>query len=182
MCAFSKRIIIGVDPGTVVTGYGVVEVSRGQLDRVASGTVRLPGGGLQTKLSELYARVLQLLDEYAPGEVALESVFHHRNVQSALKLGHARAAIMLAAIHRGVPIYEYSPKEMKLGVVGSGGATKEQVAFMVRQILRIDGKMRADESDALGLAICHAHRMKRPAVAPRSWEQYVKTHPERIKS
>jgi crossover junction endodeoxyribonuclease RuvC len=89
---------------------------------------------------------------------------------------------MLAAIHRGVPICEYSPKEMKLGVVGSGGATKEQVAFMVRQILRIDGRMAADESDALGLAICHAHRMKRPTAAPRNWEHYVKAHPERVKS
>ena len=150
---------------------------------LSSGIITLPDSlSLPRKLERIYDNIVDIIETYRPSEFAIEDVFFSKNVKSSLKLGHARGAAMLGALHHDIHISEYSAKEMKMAVVGNGNASKEQVQFMVKKILNIKKEMTFDESDALGIAICHAHRVKSPRANVKSWSAYIKAHPELIKS
>ena len=149
--------IIGVDPGSRSTGYGVVDTDGTRLVHVASGFVRTGEGEWSDRLRRIFEDLGVIIDTHAPGEFVIEKVFVHRNASSALKLGQARGASILAGATRALPVYEYSPNEVKQAVTGRGHATKEQIQHMTRVLLALREPSQADEADALAVAICHAH-------------------------
>ena len=158
--------ILGLDPGSRATGYGVIDVGRGEPRYVASGTIRAVGGDFPARLKEIFVGVAALVAEYRPDEIAIERVFVNRNPDSALKLGQARGAALAATFESPASIYEYSPREVKLGVTGTGAADKLQVQKMVKILLGMSGALGADAADALAIALCHAHgRNTRRALA-----------------
>jgi crossover junction endodeoxyribonuclease RuvC len=151
-------VVLGIDPGTAVTGFGVVSRRGvGAVSLMECGVVRTSAGTpLAERIREIYLEVDALLERHHPFAVSVENVFQGKNVHSALTLGHARGVILLAAALRGIPIAEYAPREIKKAVVGTGGATKDQVAFMVKQQLRLkEAPSPADASDAVAAALCH---------------------------
>lgn len=148
--------ILGIDPGSQVTGFGVIVVEGKALRYLASGCIRTRGGELAERLRIIFEGATRLVEEYRPDEVCVERVFVNRNVDSALKLGHARAAALCGTFLHAVPVHEYAPREIKLAVTGSGAAEKLQVAHMVRRLLAVDGPLASDAADALAVAICHA--------------------------
>lgn len=149
--------ILGIDPGSRVTGYGVIDSDGVRTRHVASGCIRAGDGSFPERLNEIYTRIGAIVAEFAPAEVAVEQVFMHRNADSALKLGQARAAAICGTFGGAAVLYEYAAREIKQAVVGRGGADKAQVQHMVRVILSLDGEPPTDEADALAAAICHAH-------------------------
>ena len=149
--------ILGIDPGSRATGFGVIEVGGGEPRYLASGTIRASGTDLAGRLRQIHGGVVELLQTYAPGEIAIERVFVNRNVDSALKLGQARGAALAATFSHPVEVFEYAPREVKLGVVGTGAAEKVQVQRMVSVLLGIKDRLGADAADALAIALCHAH-------------------------
>jgi crossover junction endodeoxyribonuclease RuvC len=158
--------ILGLDPGSLRTGYGVIDCAGGTLTIVAQGCIATAGGPLASRLRIIHARVTELIHEHRPQEIAVERVFLSKNVDSALKLGQARGAA-LAAVPATLGVHEYAPRAIKLAVVGVGGAEKTQVAYMVKQLLRVELKLAADAADALAVAICHANsrsRLERLAI------------------
>ncbi|HTN70225.1 MAG TPA: crossover junction endodeoxyribonuclease RuvC [Methylomirabilota bacterium] len=153
--------IIGIDPGTVVTGWGVIEARGSTLAHLGHGTIATTGAnGQGDRLSRIYRGIQEVIESYRPDGLSLERVFFARNAQSALKLGQARGVALLAAAHNGIVVHEYAASEIKLAVVGYGQATKEQVQKMVASLLRLSEKMAPDASDALATAICHLHRQR----------------------
>ncbi len=157
--------ILGIDPGSQNTGYGIVDWHGGEARYVASGAIRTQGAEFPPRLRQIFDGVQALMREYAPDEVAIERVFMHRNADSALKLGQARGAAICAAYSASPVVFEYAPREVKLAVVGQGGALKEQVQLMVKTLLRLQGELGPDAADAIGLALCHAYsREVRAAV------------------
>ncbi|RLB23913.1 MAG: crossover junction endodeoxyribonuclease RuvC [Deltaproteobacteria bacterium] len=151
-------IVLGVDPGSRTTGYGIIEKTRQSLTCVTFGHITPPSSAsFYHRLHVIFLSMIKLMDEFKPGEMAVEEVFYAKNVKSSLKLGHARGAVMIAAVHCGVKIFEYSPLEIKKAVVGYGRATKDQVRSMVRMILKLSEDPGYDTSDALAAAICHAN-------------------------
>jgi crossover junction endodeoxyribonuclease RuvC len=156
--------ILGLDPGSRRTGFGVVECRDGQLTLLAQGCLDVSGAAPAARLRLIFEGLAALFGEHTPGEVAVERVFVSRNVDSALKLGQARGAA-LCAVPGGVPVFEYAPRAIKLALVGSGGAEKFQVAHMVRVLLGVPGPLSADAADALAVAVCHAHARRLNALA-----------------
>jgi crossover junction endodeoxyribonuclease RuvC len=153
------RRILGIDPGSVVTGWGVVEAIGNAPTHVACGTIATVGVQTQgARLSRIYKGIQQIIVRYRPEEVSLEKVFFARNAQSALKLGQARGIALLAAAENQLDVHEYSSNEIKLAVVGYGHATKEQVQKMVSALLNVSERLAVDASDALAAAVCHVHR------------------------
>ena len=152
--------ILGIDPGSRFTGFGVLDFEGDKPRSVASGTIRSPDGSFPDRLRKIFESVGDIVDEFRPAIVSIESVFMARNAGSALKLGHARSAALCATFAFDVDVFEYSPREIKLAVVGTGAATKEQVQHMVVSLLQLDGAPAADAADALAAAICHAHRRR----------------------
>jgi len=151
--------ILGLDPGSRITGYGVVDVGGTGVRYVASGCIRVGNGAMARRLLEIHRHVTELVDMYTPGEIAIERVFMHRNPDSALKLGQARGAALCGACHGGAPVFEYAPRAVKQTVTGTGAAEKAQVLHMVKAILALQGRLSADAADALAIAVCHAqHR------------------------
>lgn len=148
--------VLGVDPGTVATGWGVVEQIDRRLTHIASGVIR-SRGPLAQRLARVYEHIRHILSDFAPACISLEKTFVGANVQSAFRLGEARGAILVAAAQAGIPVQEYSPAEIKVAVAGQGRAAKEQVQAMVVRLLTLQGPLTADEADALGAAICHLH-------------------------
>jgi crossover junction endodeoxyribonuclease RuvC len=148
--------ILGLDPGSRRTGFGVIEFRDSRSTPVTSGCIAAGTGSLSGRLRCIFEGVEELIERYSPDEVAIERIFLNRNVDSALKLGHARGAA-LCAVPTGVPVFEYAPRAIKLAVAGFGGAEKTQVAHMIRALLSIEGRMTADATDALAVAVCHAH-------------------------
>ena len=149
--------MLGIDPGSRVTGYGVVDVDAGRLRYVASGCIRTITGEMPARLRELLLGLEELLALYKPDQVAIEQIFIARNPVSALKLGQARGVALAACISRGVSIHDYAPRQVKLAVTGTGKAAKEQVQHMVRALLGLPGTPQADAADALAIAICHVN-------------------------
>jgi crossover junction endodeoxyribonuclease RuvC len=149
--------ILGLDPGSQCTGYAVVETQGTRVAYIVSGAIRTSGESLAERLQEIFAGVDRLTSEFRPDEVAIERVFMHRNADSALKLGQARGAALSATFAARPRVFEYAPREVKLAVVGTGGAQKEQVQLMVKRLLNIAGPLAEDAADALAIALCHAH-------------------------
>jgi crossover junction endodeoxyribonuclease RuvC len=148
--------VLGVDPGTVATGWGVIDEVDRRLTYVAGGVIRARGP-LSQRLARIYEQAQRVLSEFAPHCVSLEKTFVGENVQSAFRLGEARGAILVAAAQAGVPVTEYSPAEIKVAVAGNGRAAKEQMQIMVGHLLALRTVLAGDEADALGAAICHLH-------------------------
>jgi crossover junction endodeoxyribonuclease RuvC len=158
--------ILGLDPGSQTTGFGVIDWIGGTARYVASGAIRTSGEAFPPRLRQIFDGVAELMREYQPSEVAVERVFVHRNADSALKLGQARGAALCAAFASDPAVYEYAPREVKLAVVGQGGAQKEQVKLMVMTLLKLDGRLGPDAADAVGIALCHAYsRQTQQALA-----------------
>lgn len=150
--------VLGIDPGSRVTGFGVVQVLRnGKVSYVASGCIRLPTGTLAVRLKAVYDGVCEIIASYQPTAFAAEKVFMARNADAALKLGQARGAALCAALNHALTVNEYTALQIKRAVVGKGAAQKEQVQHMVRSLLALDRAPPADAADALACAICHAH-------------------------
>lgn len=177
------RIVLGVDPGTLVTGFAVISCSHDNLALLEAGSIRNQSGqSMPIRLLRIYEGLQSLIDRHHPDEFAIESAFYGKNAQSALKLGQARGVSILAAVKKEIPTTEYSPREVKQAVVGKGTATKEQVQYMVRALLHMKGeRMLLDTSDAIAVAICHLHRGTTRASRHKDWSSYVAAHPERIR-
>lgn len=150
-------LILGIDPGSRITGYGLIKEQGRQLQYVDSGCIRCSDEALNQRLLQIFNGICQLMEQYSPDEVAIEEVFMHNNPSSALKLGHARGAAMVACASHRLHINEYSTREVKQALVGYGGAQKTQVSHMVVNLLMLGGVPQADAGDALAVAICHSH-------------------------
>ncbi|HVH83929.1 MAG TPA: crossover junction endodeoxyribonuclease RuvC [Steroidobacteraceae bacterium] len=155
--------ILGLDPGSRRTGFGVLECRGAQLTLLAQGCLNVSAAAPAVRLRLIFEGLAALCRDHDPGEVAVERVFVSRNVDSALKLGQARGAA-LCAVPGGVPVFEYAPRAIKLALVGSGAAEKFQVAHMVRVLLSVQGPLSADAADALAVAVCHAHTRRLSAL------------------
>ncbi len=149
--------ILGIDPGSRITGFGVIEIAHGQLSYITSGCIRVSGSVLPERLKSIFESVDEIVCEYRPDEMAIEQVFVKNNVDSALKLGQARGAAICAGVTRALEVFEYSPTQIKQAIVGRGHADKAQVQFMVRAILNLPGLPHQDAADALACALCHRH-------------------------
>jgi crossover junction endodeoxyribonuclease RuvC len=187
-----EQIILGLDPGTTVMGYGLISVKGSQLKLMQYGVIHLSKySGHELKLKKIFDRVLSLVDEYHPDEVALEAPFYGKNVQSMLKLGRAQGVAMSAALYREVPITEYAPKKVKQSVTGNGNASKEQVAKMLMTLLSIRELPKLlDATDALAVALCH-HFQKAGSktkvnkggskTKAKSWGAFLSENPDRLR-
>ena len=176
--------ILGVDPGTNITGYAIIEVNGKSTKVVTYGVFKLTKfEDHQTKLKEIFLQLQDVIESYLPEELAIEAPFHGKNVQSMLKLGRAQGVAMAAAMTMGLKIFEYSPKKIKLAVTGSGNASKEQVHAMLenRMKIKIDQKY-LDASDALATAICHFQQRGQVKISKNSykdWSSFIKANPDR---
>jgi crossover junction endodeoxyribonuclease RuvC len=171
----NRETVLGIDPGSIVTGWGLIEIEGNRLCHVAHGTIGVSAAlGQAARLSQIYRGIHDIVQQYQPAAVSLEKVFFSRNVQSALKLGQARGMALLAAAQNQIDVSEYSAAEIKVAVVGYGRATKEQVQRMVTALLCLRGAMRADAADALAAAICHVHRATFQTRVPQPLNGRVK--------
>ncbi|MCB1827411.1 MAG: crossover junction endodeoxyribonuclease RuvC [Coxiellaceae bacterium] len=150
-----STVVIGIDPGSRFTGYGVITDQKGEQTCIAHGRIPVKGKTTAERLYYIYYHLKEIISNYQPNEMAIEQVFFHRNAQSALKLGQARGAAMVAAASLALPVAEYSPKQIKQAAVGYGGADKSQVQHMVRALLKLKETPEVDAADALAIAICH---------------------------
>ncbi|MCX8010143.1 MAG: crossover junction endodeoxyribonuclease RuvC [Ignavibacteria bacterium] len=168
-------IILGVDPGTLTTGYGIIEKDKGNIALLDSGIINIKKTSkLPIRLQKIYDELSKLIDKFLPDEFAIESAFYGKNVQSALKIGHARGVSILAAVHHEIPTTEYTPREIKKAVVGNGSASKQQVMYMVNQLLKLKSKLtNFDETDAIAVALCHLQRLTAPTRKHRDWKSYL---------
>lgn len=190
MTMASERIILGIDPGTTVMGYGLIVVRGKQMEMLRMGVLRL--GKLENqalKLKRIFERVTEIVVEYHPDELAIEAPFFGKNVQSMLKLGRAQGVAMAAALRHEIPIYEYSPRKIKQSITGNGSASKEQVALMLQRLLSLEELPDfLDATDALAAAVCHhlnegrgvngtsEHRNKRGG----GWASFISENPDRV--
>lgn len=150
-------LILGVDPGSRVTGFGIIETRGTQLHYVASGCIRIADHDFPTRLHTIYSDLSEVIERHAPQVMVVEQVFMARNAASALKLGQARGAAIVAGVSRGLPVHEYSARQIKQAAVGTGAASKAQVQHMVMTLLQLPSAPAEDAADALAAAICHAH-------------------------
>ncbi len=181
-----ERIIIGIDPGTNVMGYGILGIKNKKPAMIAIGVIQLSKfESHYLRLSRIFERVLGLVEQYLPDEMAIEAPFFGKNVQSMLKLGRAQGVAMAAALSRDIPIIEYEPRKIKMAITGNGAASKEQVREMLRRILNIpqaDLDTQLDATDALGAALCHYYESSRPQIEKgcKSWKEFINKHPNKI--
>lgn len=181
----AEKIILGIDPGTNVMGYGVIHISGKKAEMLALGVIDLRKyGDHYLKLGHIFERITGIIDSYLPDEMAIEAPFFGKNVQSMLKLGRAQGVAMAAAIQRQVPITEYAPMKIKMAITGVGTASKEQVADMLRRMMHLDreemGKF-LDATDALAAAYCHFLQMGKPESDRKysSWKDFVNKNKDR---
>lgn len=180
------KIIIGIDPGTNVMGYGLLGIKDNKPSLIAMGVIQLSKiEDHYLRLRRIYDRVLSLVEEFLPDEMAIEAPFYGKNVQSMLKLGRAQGVAMAAALARQVPIAEYEPRKIKMAITGNGAASKEQVAMMLQRQLNInsdDMPRLLDATDALAAALCHYYESKKPFAASgaKSWKDFINKHPDRV--
>jgi crossover junction endodeoxyribonuclease RuvC len=180
----TEKIILGLDPGTQVFGYGVLKQNGREVLAIQMGVVRLEKyRSHEIRLAKIYEKVSQLIEEFLPDEMAIEAPFYGKNFQSALKLGRAQGISMAAAIARQIPIAEYSPKSVKQSVTGNGNASKEQVAAMVVRLLKINPEnYLMDATDALAIALTHLNQGGRKKESSGGWNQFLKANAARIKN
>ena len=182
-----EKIVLGIDPGTNVMGYGVLRVLGNKAEMMAMGVINmLKMRDPYLRLGHIFERVTGIIDEYKPDEMAIEAPFFGKNVQSMLKLGRAQGVAIAAAIQRDIPIAEYEPKKIKMAITGNGAASKQQVAGMLQRMLHIsdeDLHVQMDATDALGAAYCHFLQMGRPQSehAFKSWKDFINKNKERVK-
>jgi len=178
-----EKIILGLDPGTSVMGYGLILIRKTKINLLQFGVIHLSRyDSHELRLKKIFERVINLIEEFHPDEVALEAPFFGKNVQSMLKLGRAQGVAMAAALSREVPIVEYAPKKVKQSVTGNGNASKEQVAKMLMTVLTIRELPKLlDATDALAVALCHHFQKGGSKSKTRSWESFVKENPTRLK-
>ena len=179
-----EKIILGVDPGTNVTGYGLLFIRNNKPSLLQYGVVHLSSyNSHPLKLKKIFEKITQLIKEYHPDEMALEAPFYGKNVQSMLKLGRAQGVAMSAALALDIPIVEYAPKKVKQSVTGNGNATKEQVAAMIMNILQFkaDNNSMLDATDALGVALCHFYQNGSNNKKTKSWKAFLTENPNRVK-
>jgi len=180
------RIIMGIDPGTSITGYGIIKCRGKKIQLVTHGVIRLGKQEVShaIKLKRIYQRVSSLVQAFSPKEMALESPFHGKNIQSMLKLGRAQGVAMAAGINHGLPIFEYAPRKVKQAVTGNGSASKQQVAKMLERLLNceLDTKF-LDASDGLAVAVCHFYQANALSnnKSYKNWADFIKDNPNRIK-
>lgn len=182
----AERIILGIDPGTNVMGYGLIQITGNRAKMIAMGVIDLRKmHDPYLRLGRIFERVTGIIDEFLPDEMAVEAPFFGKNVQSMLKLGRAQGVAIAAAIHHDIPIHEYAPLKIKMAITGNGRASKEQVAGMLRRLLNLDESEMPqfmDATDALGAAYCHFMQMGKPEsqVSYRGWKDYVKRNQSKI--
>lgn len=179
--AVKEKIILGLDPGTNIMGYGLLQTKGSKLTLLQFGVINMGKyGAHELKLKKIFERVLAIVDEYHPDEVALEAPFFGKNIQSMLKLGRAQGVAMAAALYREVPITEYAPKKVKQSVTGNGNASKEQVARMLMQIFSLKELPKLlDATDALAVAVCHHYQNGATKSKSKSWEVFLNENPKR---
>lgn len=179
----SEKIILGLDPGTSVMGYGIIMIKPGVMNLVQYGVIHLNKyTNHEIKLKKIFDRVLSLIDDYKPDEVALEAPFYGKNIQSMLKLGRAQGVAMAAALSREIPISEYAPKKVKQSVTGNGNASKEQVAQMLMTLLKFkEAPKLLDATDALAVALCHHFQGGNKVKSFKSWKAFLSDNPGRLK-
>lgn len=178
--------ILGVDPGTNVLGYAVIEIKGGKVTVPSMGVITLTSfDDHQTKLKEIYLQLQEIIETYLPTEMAVETPFYGKNVQSMLKLGRAQGVSIAAAITMGLNIAEYAPKRIKQSITGNGNSSKEQVAGMLQAILNIDlSQYKLDATDALGVAYTHYNQMGSPLAGTKKhsgWGSYIKDNPGKVR-
>ena len=178
-------IILGVDPGTLFTGYAVISGVNEPLELLECDVLKIsPKNKLPIRLKQIYDKLVQVIRTYKPDEFAIETAFYSKNVQSTLKLGHARGVCILAAVNKQVPTSEYSPREVKKSVTGLGSASKEQVRYMMMQIFR-QKKLpkQLDVSDAISVALCHHYKLTSSGFNKRAWNwsEYIENNPGKVK-
>jgi len=182
----NEKIILGIDPGTTVMGFGIISVKKNKIELVCITELILKKyPNHATKLKYIFEKTLALIDEYHPDEVALEAPFYGKNVQSMLKLGRAQGVAMAASLYRDIPITEYSPKKIKMAITGNGNASKEQVAGMLQNLLKMKEfpTRYLDASDGLAVAVCHYFNSGGDTGEKKysGWESFLKNHPDRLK-
>jgi len=181
-----EKIILGIDPGTSIMGFGVISVLKNEMKMVVMHELILKKyPNHETKLKIIFDKTLALIDEFHPDEVALEAPFFGKNVQSMLKLGRAQGVAMAASLHRNIPITEYSPKKIKMAITGNGNASKEQVAGMLKNLFKMKEfpTKYLDASDGLAVAVCH-HFNSGAVSTEKSytgWDSFLKQNPDRVK-
>tara|TARA_R110000868_G_scaffold144960_4_gene364550 strand:- start:72220 stop:72771 length:552 start_codon:yes stop_codon:yes gene_type:complete len=153
----NPNIILGIDPGSRITGYGLIQADGSKLSYLASGCIKTIGDSIPERLKQISADLNQIIIEYKPGEASVEQVFMHANAGSALKLGQARGAAVTTIVQHDIPVAEYSAKQIKQAIVGYGAAAKSQMQHMVKTLLNLSAEPQEDAADALAAAICHAH-------------------------
>lgn len=173
-------IILGIDPGSRVTGYGVIRQTGRQLDYLGSGAIRTAVDDLPSRLKRIYAGVSEIIQQFQPDMFAIEQVFMAKNADSALKLGQARGTAIVAAVNQDLPVFEYAARLVKQTVVGIGSADKIQVQEMVTRILQLSDKPQADAADALAIAITHAHSMQHSLKVAAQTTQKVSSEKEQV--
>lgn len=183
--ASSDRIILGIDPGTLVMGYGLIHIQNNKLSLIALGVIKLDKFDEHSdRLKKIFERVIGLIEEYKPDELSIEAPFFGKNVQSMLKLGRAQGVAIAAALSKNIPMTEYSPKKIKMSITGNGNASKEQVAAMLENLLNFknDDKY-LDATDALGAAVCHYFQNKVTSCGTKKsysgWDAFIKDNPKR---
>ncbi len=183
--AEKEKLILGIDPGTTVTGYGLIRVTGRTPSLITLGIIDLRKKEDHfRKIRHIFEETLKLIDQYHPDEFAIEAPFYGKNVQSMLKLGRAQGAAIAAALYRDLPVFEYAPRMIKMSITGRGQASKEQVSAMLSTLLSFRSeKMVLDATDALGAALCHFYQSSKPSAAKeyRNWSDYIKKNSDRLK-
>lgn len=183
-----ERIILGIDPGTSILGYGIIKVEGKKMSLIVMGVIRLDKiEDHHLKLQKIFERCIELIDGFHPDELAIEAPFFGKNVQSMLKLGRAQGVAIAAALSRQLPVVEYAPRKIKQSITGNGAASKEQVAAMLQQTLKIpaaDMPEKLDATDGLAAAVCHFYQSNTPSAAVKGvsgWASFLKNNPGRLK-
>ena len=182
MSTSSEKIILGIDPGTNVMGYGIIMIKENRIKLQQFGVIHLKKYAThELKLKKIFEHVTSLLNRYQPDEVAIEAPFYGKNVQSMLKLGRVQGVAMAAVLSREIPIVEYAPKKVKQSVTGNGNASKEQVAHMLKHLLAFKETPKLlDATDALAVAVCHHFNKGKQRSEKKSWSSFIKDNPNRI--
>ena len=180
------QIILGIDPGTTIMGFGLIKVQNRQMNLIQMHELQLKKfNNHYLKLQQIFSRTIGIIEEYHPDQIAIEAPFYGKNVQSMLKLGRAQGVAMAAGLYREIPITEYSPKKIKMAITGNGNASKEQVAKMLQNLFKIkELPKNLDATDGLAAAVCHFFNQGRSELAKSytGWEAYVNQNPKKIKS
>jgi crossover junction endodeoxyribonuclease RuvC len=176
---------MGIDPGTNLMGYGLIRIVNKKPELLVSGVLDLKKiTDPYIKLQRIFQRTLQVIDEYHPDELAIESQFFGKNIQSMLKLGRAQGVAISAALHRNIPISEYAPRKIKMAITGTGTASKEQIAVILQRFFKMEALPdNMDETDAIAIALCHHFQSSNPILKSKatSWSDFVKKNPNRVK-